>query len=369
MPNLSVVTPSMSWSLAVSPPVNWGLELAPVIMASILLAVYLRRWVTVRRTGDRKGASVWRLASWISGCLVLVIAQGNPIDELGEYLLVMHMVQHLLLLDVFPLLILFGLNRVLMRPITRRVQWIEQRLGFIARPWFGLVAYTLGMWLWHAPALYNAAAEHSSVHLLEHMTFTGVGFLYWWHLLRPIPSRDRMTAMGPMAYMGITKVTVGLLGMALTFAPRAMYSFYADQPNWWGLTPQADQGMAGALMATEQVLIMGVAFGVLFIRGLREAENTARREEKLMDRRAATADPAPAPVTPSLLVDPQPAAPQLRTADEPAVRDGATVARETAAMRIGGRVVSRPPNEVDRAREEARRAARRGSRRRRAQDR
>lgn len=342
-----------------SPPINWGLELAPVIMATILVAVYVRRWATVRRSGDRRGAPVWRLVSWITGCLVLVVAQGNPIDELGEYLLVMHMVQHLLLLDVFPLLILFGLNRVLMRPITRRVQWLEQRLGFIARPWFGLVAYTLGMWLWHAPALYNAAAEHTSVHLLEHMTFTGVGFLYWWHLLRPIPTRDRMTAMGPMAYMGVTKVTVGLLGMALTFAPRAMYSFYTDQPNWWGLTPQADQGMAGALMATEQVLIMGVAFGVLFIRGLREAETTAQREERLIDRQLAAAAPAP-PAAPSLLadVDPEPT-PAPRPAEPVAPRrDAETLARETAAMRIGGRVVSRPPNEVDRARDEARRAAR-----------
>lgn len=315
----------------VSPPINWGVEPAPMIMASILLAVYVRRWLAVRRSGDHKGASIPRLASWVAGCLTLVIAQGNPIDELGDYLLVMHMVQHLLLLDVFPLLILFGLNRVLMRPLTRRVQWLEQRLGFIARPWFGLVAYTLGMWLWHVPTFYNAAAESSSVHLLEHMTFTAIGFLYWWHLLRPIPSRDRMTAMGPMAYMGITKVTVGLLGMALTFAPRAMYSFYTDQPNWWGLTPQADQGMAGALMATEQVLIMGVAFGVLFIRGLREAETTARREEKLMDRQAMTSVPTAAPAAPVSVE-------ASETDREPLVRDEATVARETASMRIGSNV-------------------------------
>jgi putative membrane protein len=333
-------------SRGVSPPVSWSIELAPLILALLLLAVYVKRWTTVRRTGDRKGAPVWRLVSWVSGCLVLLIAQSNPIDELGEYLLVMHMVQHLLLLDVFPLLILFGLNRVLMRPITRRVQWLEQRLGFIAKPWFGLVAYTLGMWLWHAPALYNAAAEHTEVHLLEHMTFTAVGFLYWWHLLRPIPSRDRMTAMGPMAYMGITKVTVGLLGMALTFAPRAMYSFYTDQPNWWGLTPQADQGMAGALMATEQVLIMGVAFGVLFIRGLREAETTARREERLMERQAQATttvvtvtpdEPRPAFST----FDDQPSSPATEPA--PLERTPETLARETAAMRIGRDVVSRPP--------------------------
>nr|WP_246852147.1 cytochrome c oxidase assembly protein [Patulibacter sp. SYSU D01012] len=254
-------------------------------------AVYVRRWITVRRSGDRANASVWRLVSWVSGGLVLVVAQGNPIDGLGDHLLVMHMTQHLLLLDVMPLLLLFGLNRVIMRPITRRVLWIEQRIGFIAHPLFGLAAYTLGMYVWHIPALYDAASRHDTVHLFEHMTFTGVGFLYWWHLLRPIPGRERMTAMGPMGYMGVTKVTVGLLGMALTFAPKALYGFYADQPAYWGLSPVADQAMAGALMATEQVLIMGVAFGVLFIRGLREAEQQAQREERLLDRaEAAEAD-------------------------------------------------------------------------------
>lgn len=266
-----------------SPPTTWGPELAPTLLASLLIAVYLKRWVTVRRSTDRAHAPLWRLVAFVLGGLTLVVAQGNPIDGLGDYLLVMHMVQHLLLLDIFPLLLLFGLNRVLMRPITRRILWIERRIGFLASPWFGLAAYTLGMWFWHVPALYNAASRSPTVHLLEHMTFTAIGFLYWWHLLRPIPGRDRMTSMAPMAYMGITKVTVGLLGMALTFAPRALYDFYADQPTYWGLSAIADQGMAGALMATEQVLIMGVAFGVLFIRGLREAEQQALREERLMD--------------------------------------------------------------------------------------
>lgn len=258
-----------------------------MLLALLLLAAYVPRWIRVRRSADRDDAPIWRLLSWVAGALTLVVAQGNPIDKLGDYLLVMHMVQHLMLLDLMPLLLLFGLNRVLMRPITRRVQWLEQRVGFLARPWFGLVAYTAGMWFWHIPTFYDAAARSETIHLLEHMTFTGVGFLYWWHLLRPIPTRERMTAMGPVAYMGITKITVGLLGALLTFAPSAIYSFYDHRVEWWGLSPVADQAMAGALMATEQVLIMGVAFGALFIRGLQEAELRAQREERLLDRREA----------------------------------------------------------------------------------
>jgi len=299
----------------VTPPVSWSLELAPSIMAALLVAVYVRRWRAVRRSPDRDQAPVWRLASWISGALVLVVAQGNPIDELGDYLFAMHMVQHVLLLDVMPLLLLFGLNRVIMRPITRRVQWIEQRLGWFASPIFGIVLYTLGMWVWHVPALYDAALDNPTVHLLEHMTFTAIGFIYWWHVLRPIPTRKRLTGMGPVAYMAATKVSVGVLGVALTFAPTTMYDAYADEPSWWGMSPSIDQATGGAIMATEQVLIMGVAFGFLFIRGLRESELKAQREERLLDRREALAagralpeDDAPVTASPA----PRPAGIALR---------------------------------------------------------
>ena len=66
------------------------------------------------------------------------------------------------------------------------------------------------MWLWHVPALYDAALEHPVVHTLEHLTFAAAGLLYWWHLLSPIRSRLRLGGMGPVAYMAVTKVLVGL---------------------------------------------------------------------------------------------------------------------------------------------------------------
>lgn len=272
-----------------TPPISWEIAVPSLTVAAVLCGVYVRRWSAVRRSGDRSNAPVWRLACWCSGAAMLVVALSDPLDGLRERLFVFHMTQHLLLLDAMPLLLLFGLNRVLMRPLTRRISRVERRLGPLARPWFGLLAYTAGMWVWHAPLLYDAANRYAGVHLLEHTTFISIGTLYWWHLLRPVPSRDRMTNLGPMAYMGATKVIIGLLGMALTFLPRGLYAFYDGQPAWWGLDSMTDQMMAGSLMASEQVLIMGLAFGVLFIRGLRESEKQALREERLLDLRAAEA--------------------------------------------------------------------------------
>ena len=75
------------------------------------------------------------------------------------------------------------------------------------------------IWAWHIPAAYDLALRHPAVHVLEHISFLIAGALYWWHLLSPIRSRMRLDGMGPIVYMGSTKLFVGALGMGLAFAP------------------------------------------------------------------------------------------------------------------------------------------------------
>jgi cytochrome c oxidase assembly factor CtaG len=116
--------------------------------------------------------------------------------------------------------------------------------------------------------------------VLEHLTFSFVGFLYWWHLLSPIRSRMRLAGMSPIAYMLSTKVSVGFLGIALTFAPNALYGFYENAPQYWGLTAQSDQAVAGLIMALEQSIVMGVALVILFTAMLAESERREERAER-----------------------------------------------------------------------------------------
>src|SRR5439155_270627 len=131
----------------------------------------------------------------------------------AELILTMHMVQHLLLLDLAPVLCLLGLTRVLLRPVTRRVQPVERRAGPLAHPVFAAVFYVATMWAWHVPALYDAALQHAGIHVLEHFCFATAGGLYWWHLLGPIRSPFRLSGLAPIGYMVATKILVGLLGI------------------------------------------------------------------------------------------------------------------------------------------------------------
>jgi cytochrome c oxidase assembly factor CtaG len=144
------------------------------------------------------------------------------------------------------------------------------------------------MWLWHVPALYDAALAHSGIHVLEHLSFAAAGLLYWWHLLSPIRSRMRLGGMGPVLYMASTKVLVGLLGIALAFAPELIYDGYGTTGTRWGLTPLEDLHVAGLTMALEQSIVMGIALAYLFTRMLAEADREDERAE-----RYEAASPAP----------------------------------------------------------------------------
>ena len=263
-----------------SPDISWSLDPVALVAVLAIAVLYLKGWGRARRPHEPHPPGFGRLAVFGAGLVAILVALVSPVDRLGEQLMVMHMLQHILLLDIAPILLILGLTKVLMRPATRALGAIERRAGYLAHPALALAAYVVFMWLWHIPALYDAALRHSGIHVLEHICFAAAGTLYWWHLLSPIRSRMRLGGMGPVAYMVGTKLLVGLLGVLLAFAPNSIYPFYSHQPHYWGLSPSEDQSMAGLLMALEQSIVMGIALVFLFVQMLAESEREAQRAER-----------------------------------------------------------------------------------------
>jgi cytochrome c oxidase assembly factor CtaG len=264
----------------VAPKIAWSFEPAVLLAVVAMALLYLRAWRRAREPGEPHPPGAGRLLLFACGLAAVLAALVSPIDKLGEQLLVMHMAQHILLLDVAPILIILGMTKGLLRPATRRLQRLEHRAGPLAHPAFAVIAYAGFMWFWHIPALYDEALRYPNIHALEHICFALAGGLYWWHLLSPIRSRMRLGGMGPVMYMVSTKLLVGILGIVLAFAPNAIYPFYEHHPHYWGLTPGEDQNMAGLLMALEQSIVMGIALVYLFVQMLSESEREAQREER-----------------------------------------------------------------------------------------
>lgn len=261
--------------------VGWHLEIGPLLLIVPITVAYLIRWRAVN-------AHPARLLSFTLGIAAAVVALMSPVDPLGDHLFSMHMAQHLLLLDIAPVLILLGLTKPIFRPATRRVIQLEKTVPWLMAPTFAILAYTVGMWLWHWPWLYNQAVVHSTVHVTEHITFALIGGLYWWHVLSPVRDQRQLSGMGAVLYMVTTKVTVGALGLGLTFLPRELYDVYIATPDYWGLDALTDQRLGGALMALEQMIIMGIALAWLMYQMFDRSEKQLQRQERLEDRAKAT---------------------------------------------------------------------------------
>ena len=226
--------------LATAVPVDAGWTFAPIVLLALAayVAIYAWRWRISRAEGGARAAPTGKLVLWITGVLCLFVALVSPVDLLGEQLASMHMVQHLLIADIAPICLTVALTKHILRPVTRRIQRLERAAGPFGHPAFGVVAYVGAMWLWHVPALYEAALKHPFVHVLEHLSFAAAGLLYWWHLLSPIRSRLRLGGLGPVLYMASTKILVGFLGVLLDVLAEPALRLLRGRPSStrWGLS-------------------------------------------------------------------------------------------------------------------------------------
>src|SRR5438067_6465046 len=150
-----------------APQISWSFEPGVLLGVLALAVLYARGWRRARGPEEPHRPGLGRAALFAGGLLAILVALVSPVDRLGGQLLVMHMLQHILLLDIAPILLILGFTKVLLRPATRRLQMLERRAGLLAHPAFAVIAYAGLMWLWHIPSMYDAALRSDLVHGLE----------------------------------------------------------------------------------------------------------------------------------------------------------------------------------------------------------
>ena len=109
------------------------------------------------------------------------------------------------------------------------------------------VPAVIALWCWHLPALYEAALSNGWLHGLEHATFLLTALLSWAAILAAGRRRTNRCGLAVLVLF-VLATQSGLLGVLLTFAPRPWYPSYEATTEAWGLTPLADQQLAGVIM-------------------------------------------------------------------------------------------------------------------------
>jgi cytochrome c oxidase assembly factor CtaG len=258
-------------------PGRWTFDPLQLAMLAVLAGVYARRAATLRARGHP--VPRLRIACFGAGMLLLLVAVASPVHELAEEYLAFHMVQHVLLGDHAPLLVLAGLTGPLLRPLLALGP--VGRLRVLTNPLVAFSVWATILLTWHLPVLYDAAVRHESVHALEHASFFAAGIAVWLPVLETLPAPEWFGTGAKLVYVVGVRGVESLLGNALLWvAGTPLYGVYVRSHELIGVSPATDQSLAGAVMLTEGTLVTLPLLVVLFLRLQTEAE----ARQTLLDR-------------------------------------------------------------------------------------
>ncbi len=231
-------------------PLHWHTE--PLLLISIIGCAWLYAICTGplrQRLTPAEPFSRGQAAMFFCGVLIVYIAVGSPIDQLGEdYLFSAHMFQHILLIYCAPPLIIRGIppwltDRVLSLALIR----IPARA--LVHPVTALLLFNFVYTIWHIPALYEAALQDKLIHIVEHWTMFFTAMLLWW----PIVSHSRVlppiSIPARVMYIFFVMVAKTPVFAFLTLSGEVLYPTYEFAPRIIpGFSALQDQVAGGILM-------------------------------------------------------------------------------------------------------------------------
>ncbi len=251
-----------------SPLTSWTFD--PIQLTSLALIgfLYFRRVRTLAERGAPVAA--WRQWSFGSGLALLFLVLASPVDALGEkQFLFMHMIQHIVIGDLSPLLMVAGLTGPILRPVLALP--VVGRLRVLGHPLIALPLWAFNLYIWHLPFLYEAALHNDVVHALQHTLFFACGALFWAAVLEPLPGPSWFGTGAKLLYIVSARLIGMVLANVMLWSGSVFYSTY-DHAARWGISPQSDQGIAGSVMMIVDSLVTIGAIAWLFLKLAGESE-------------------------------------------------------------------------------------------------
>jgi cytochrome c oxidase assembly factor CtaG len=275
-----------------------GFSFDPAVILLILgaTALYVRAVLVLRRRGYE--VPFWQQVAWHAGMALTATGLLSPVDGLGEELLSAHMAQHLLIADLAAPLLLVGLRtpvlvfflpRPVLVPLARR-RGLRRLFRFLRQPLVAIPVWVLTLYGWHLSFAFEGALESPLLHALQHESFVAASLLVWWAPLEPKRRRLRGELWKAGHVLG-ARLAGMFLGMAFLILREPAYaSSYGETAREHGLSPIADQQIAGGMMLSLDLVVMLFAVGFFFWRSAQDHDLAERQQaERERGGRAAAA--------------------------------------------------------------------------------
>jgi putative membrane protein len=271
---------------------TWNLDTGLVVVLAGCAMGYL---LAARRV---RGGWPWRRsASFLAGLVVLAVALMSGLDTYADELLSVHMVEHMLLMMVAPVLIVWGAPvRLALAASDRRgrraiaVLLHHRGVAFTTRPAFGVTMLCAVMLVTYLTGLFELSLRNPTVHALEHAAFFWSGILCFAPLIAADPLPRPPAALTRFAWLMVVMSVMVVIGALLSFDTAVRYPYYLAPARAMHVSALADQQFAGVVMWFGGGILGAGLTLVLVTQALFAEERRQQRRD-----RYAPDEPAPAP--------------------------------------------------------------------------
>jgi len=246
---------------------DWHIHADVLLLCVTLLAAYFYTINVLRpRISDAGRVRNTQVVLYCLGVLAIYVATGTPIHDLSEqYLLSMHMVQHLMLTLVAPPLLIAGMPGWLWQAMLGG-RWVLPVARLLLHPLMAFGVFNFLIVITHLPFVMDYALREHWFHFVVHAGLVGSAMMMWWPVAGGIPELPRLTYPYQMAYLFVQSILPAVIASFITFSETAVYDFYEQAPRIWHISAVEDQQLAGGIMKMSGTLILWSFIGVAFFR-------------------------------------------------------------------------------------------------------
>jgi putative copper resistance protein D len=163
----------------------------------------------------------------------------------------------------------------------------------VGHPVVAWLTFTLVVWLSHFTPVFDLALEDRGRHDLEHVAYLAAALLFWWPVVAADPARHRLPYPIRVLYLLLQLPVNSFLGMAILFADAPLYAHYATLGSPYGITPLADQELAGGLMwLAGDIAFIGAILAIVAAWMRHEERDTPAAERRADVQRALLSERA-----------------------------------------------------------------------------
>ncbi|WP_055498555.1 cytochrome c oxidase assembly protein, partial [Streptomyces albus] len=269
-----------------------GLEFTgePFFLVGCLLALALYGWgvVRLRRRGD--AWPVGRTVGFVVGVLTVALVMCTALNDYGMVLFSVHMVQHMVISMLSPILLLLGApvtltlralpsaGRGRKGPRELLVALLHSRyMRVITHPVFTIPLFIASLYALYFTPLFDFLMGSKVGHIAMMVHFLAVGLVFFWPIMGVDPGPHR-----PGYVMRMLELFAGMpfhafFGIALMMASAPMVETYADPPASLQVSALSDQSAAGGIAWAFSEIPSVIVLVALVFQWYVSEQRTARR--------------------------------------------------------------------------------------------